>query len=333
MEGQSTALRTVSARVSRVRELTGRIKSFELHGLHEPLPAFTAGSHVVITTGSGLGRSYSLANNPVEPDRYLIAVLREESGRGSSWMHDHVREGDVLQLSEPRNAFLLEEEADRHLLLAGGIGITPILSMAHRLAAIGAKFQVVYCARSAQEAAFATEFQAAFGDRARMHYDNGEAHNQLDLGKLLRDQPAGTHLYVCGPSGFIQAVRTAAGTWPRNAVHFELFSSAPAVVPQEPTTADGAGGGDLPFEVELASSGQVFTIPADRTILDVLLEAGLKMPYVCKEGWCGNCQLGLLGGCADHRDEVLSEEEKAANTSIHICISRALAGERLVLDR
>lgn len=317
-------------RVASVTPLTERIKMFEVRPAAGTLPAFEAGAHLDIRTGAGVVRSYSIANDPRERDRYVIAVLRERDGWGSAWMHDAVAPGQLLEASAPRNAFALDETARAHLLLAGGIGITPLRSMAFRLKAIGARFRLVYCTRGLGTTAFADELSASFGDRVTIHHDGGDPARSIDLGALLREPPAGGHLYVCGPRGMIDAARRAASHWPSGTVHVELFASATALSPAAmPVTS-----GDVAFEVELRRSGKVITVGADETILDAMLAAGVKPPFVCREGWCGNCQLPLLGGCADHRDEVLTDEEKAANSSIHVCISRAAPGEaRLVIDR
>jgi ferredoxin-NADP reductase len=331
MEVQDKSRPRLRLRVDRVVTLTERIKAFELSAAEGALPRFEAGAHIDVLTGAGVARSYSLANDPAEAGRYMIAVLREPEGIGSGWMHDGVSAGDVLDVLAPRNAFTLDDTAAEHLLIAGGIGITPILSMAHRLSAIGAPFRLLFCTRSPVETPFAAELRERFGARVTIHHDGGDPARSFDLSARLKERPEGAHVYVCGPRGMIQAVRSAASHWPAESVHFEIFASPSATVakPDDAVPAET----DAPFEVQLASTGQVFAVPADSTILDVLLGARLKVPYVCKEGWCGNCQLGLLGGCADHRDEVLSDEEKAANNLIHICVSRAARGERLVLDR
>jgi ferredoxin-NADP reductase len=317
-------------RVASVTLVADRIKMFELVPMAGELPPFEAGAHLDIRTGAGVSRSYSLANDPGERHRYLIAVLREADGIGSAWMHDVVREGDVVEASSPRNGFALDEGATEHLLLAGGIGITPLRSMAHRLRAIGADFRLVYCARTPAATAFADDLAASFDGALTVHHDGGDPARSLDLAALLAARPAGAHFYVCGPRGMIDAARKAASHWPVEAVHFEIFASPRADLVS--AAADVAS--DVAFEVELRRSGKLITVAADETILDAMLAAGVKPPFVCKEGWCGNCRLPLLGGRADHRDEVLSDEEKDANAFIHVCISRAAPGERrLVIDR
>lgn len=320
-------------RVRAIKDQTPRIREFELVG--DGLPPFEAGAHIEVATGDGAIRSYSLANDPTDADRYVIAVLREPDGQGSGWLHGSVRVGDVLQVAGPRNAFPLREEAAEHVLVAGGVGITPIRSMIHRLQAIGAPFRVIYCTRTAADTAYRAELLEAYGPRLLLHHDEGDAGRSLDLAAALRDRPDGAHVYVCGPRGLIGAARAATAHWPAGTVHVELFASPPPdaspAQAAETDTADASG--DQPFEVVLARSGRTLLVPADKSILEVILAAGIKTPYVCREGWCGNCETALLGGRADHRDDILEDDQKAAQDTIHICISRAMPGEQLILDR
>ncbi len=274
-------------------------------------------------------RSYSLSNDPREASRYVIAVLREPDGRGSGWLHGRVQVDDRLEIAGPRNAFPLQEDASEHILVAGGVGITPIRSMVHRLEAIGAPFRLIYCTRTAADTAYRAELLEKHGPRLRLHHDEGDASRSLDFAAVLRDRPDGAHAYICGPRGLIQAARAATAHWPADTVHVELFASPPAA--DLAPTADT--GGDQPFEVVLARSGRTLHVPADKSILEVILAAGIKTPYVCREGWCGNCETVLLGGRADHRDDILEDDQKAAQDTIHICISRAMPGEQLILDR
>ncbi len=314
-------------RVAAIQDQTPRIREFELVGDGAALPPFEAGAHIEVAVGEGVIRSYSLANDPRDIDRYVIAVLREPDGRGSGWLHGSVQVGDTLQIAGPRNAFPLREEAAEHVLVAGGVGITPIRSMIHRLQAIGTPFRVIYCTRTAADTAYRAELLDAHGPRLLLHHDEGDAGRSLDLAAALRDRPVGAHAYVCGPRGLIEAAKAATAHWPAGTVHVELFASPP----EAPAVVDV--GGDQPFEVVLARSGRTLQVPADKSILEVLLGAGIKTPYVCREGWCGNCETVLLGGKADHRDDILEDDQKAAQDTIHICISRAMPGEQLILDR
>ena len=214
-------------------------------------------------------------------------------------------------------------------MLAGGIGITPLRAMAYRLRALGVTFRLVYCTRSKEATAFVRDLPETFGDRVTLHHDEGDPARSLDLAGLLADRPPGAHLYICGPRKMIEAARAAAAHWPPECVHFELFvSPAESGNAVQRETSEDTG-----FEVELRRRNLVLRVLSDQTILEVMHAAGIKAPCVCREGWCGNCQLPLIEGRVDHRDEVLSEEERAKNTLIHTCVSRAAPGEmRLVID-
>jgi vanillate O-demethylase ferredoxin subunit len=311
-------------KVLRKRQEAIDIASFEL-GRDDggPLPAFSAGSHVDVHVPGGPVRQYSLCNDAAERHRYRIAVLRDPQTRGgSAGMHDAVREGDLLTISEPRNHFPLVH-AQRTVLLAGGIGVTPLLCMAQRLHAIGADFELHYCTRSAERTAFREEIQAApFSQRVHFHFDDGDAAQKLDLPAALGARDAGTHLYVCGPTGFIQHVtQTAQGLgWPAEQVHLEYFGAAPQ---------DSSG--DRPFEVKIASSGQVIPVPADQTVVQALAAHGVEVLTSCEQGVCGTCITRVLEGECDHRDLYFTDEEKAKNDQFTPCCSRARS-KTLVLD-
>src|SRR5471032_2908122 len=215
--------------VTRKRNEALDIASFELAGeADHPLPSFAAGSHVDVHLPGGLVRQYSLCNDPAETHRYVIAVLRDECGRGGSKaVHDLIREGDRLQISAPRNHFALAHEAPHHLLLAGGIGVTPILCMAERLAASGESFHMHYCTRSRERTAFAERIaQSKFSASVQFHHD--DSGSMLDIGQVLKSAVAGTHLYVCGPRGFMDAVlgTARASGWPESRLHYEFFGAS-----------------------------------------------------------------------------------------------------------
>lgn len=314
---------TIEVRVAaKVCEAEG-ICSYELVRLDGmPLPPFEAGAHIDVHVGDKHVRQYSLCNAPHETHRYLIGVLRDPGSRGGSVaMHDAVHAGAVLSISAPRNHFPLVDAAHT-LLIAGGIGVTPILAMAEALASKGAGFAMHYCARSPEHAAFRERIAASgFSRQVHFHYDNGDAAQKLDLPALLA-APSGQHLYVCGPSGFIEYVLASARAqgWPDAQLHVEYFSGA---------VVDTAG--DQPFDVKLASSGQVLTVPAGRTVIQVLAEQGIDVPYSCEEGVCGTCVTRVLDGVPDHRDLYLTDEEHAANDQFTPCCSRAKTS-LLVLD-
>jgi len=312
-------------RVNSVVAETGDIKRYELvSAIPGDLPPFTAGAHIDIIPGNQMRRSYSLANSPSERHRYVIAVLRESSGRGgSAWIHDHVKEGDTLSAVEPLNNFELAKDASEHVFLAGGIGITPILAMGYRLREIGAKAHLYYCTRSPEKTAFRKEVIETFGQNITMHHDNGDPAKVIKLGEILKNQPVGAHLYICGPTGLIETAQKTAAHWTEGTVHVEHF---------KPTEKTPPPAGNQPFEVVLLRSKLTLTIPADKTILEVVRVAGINADSSCEAGICSTCETGLISGKADHRDDILTAADKAANRKIMICVSRAQPGETLVLD-
>ena len=315
----------VAARVREKTAVAPGIERFVLeHAEGDALPPFTAGSHIVVVTPRGLSRRYSLCNAPGERDRYVIAVKREAAGGGgSASMIDDVRPGMSLEISRPFNYFPLAEDASSHLLVAGGIGITPILAMARDLAARGADFRLEYCTRSPEETAFRDEISAAaWSGRVRFHHDAGTPAAELPFAALLRERRGETHLYCCGPRGLMNAVRSATSHWPSAAVHFEDFGTS-----TDPLV-EGAAHEDA-FEVRLARRECTVRVPAGVSILEALRREGLEVPSSCESGTCGTCRTRLLEGVADHRDYVLDEDEQQGE--IMICVSRARS-PRLVLD-
>lgn len=280
------------------------------------LPAFTAGAHIDVHVAPGLVRQYSLCNPPHERHRYLIGVLRDPSSRGGSQaMHDCVQAGATLRISAPKNHFPLVD-AEQSLLLAGGIGVTPILAMAEALSAQGADFQMHYCARSPERTAFRERIAAApFAAHVHVHYDSGDAAQKLDLPALLAQLDRKTHIYLCGPAGFIDHVKASAKAqdWPQEQLHLEYFGASAAP----------AAGGDQAFEVKLASSGKVYASPAGTSVLRVLNDAGVFIPASCEQGVCGTCLTRVLEGVPDHRDLYLEESEHAANDQFTPCCSRS----------
>ena len=288
------------------------------------LPEFTAGAHIDLQIGNpSLRRSYSLAGNSQETHRYVIGVLNERDGRGGSqWLHENLRVGDVVQSSCPSNNFGLDESAASHLLIAGGIGVAPILSMCYRLRQIEAEFSVHYCARSKQSAPFLEQLQAVCGDRLTLHFDDGRPHRRINLAHVVRDCRDGTHLYVCGPSGLMDAALHHCSHWPDSAKHCEAFHSA--------TEQDFENN---EFKVVLARRQQTIQVSASQSILDALREADLALDFSCAEGLCGACRTAVLHGQVEHRDWVLSDSEKQRQNQMMICVSRALKGEtQLILD-
>lgn len=317
---------TLTVRVVRKTAEATDIATFELVDAQgDALPPFSAGAHIDVHLPNGLVRQYSLCNDSAETHRYLIGVLRDPASRGggSLAMHDLVNEGDILQISAPKNHFPLAHEARRSLLLAGGIGITPILCMAERLAISGAEFDLHYCTRSPARTAFRNRIRgSAFTSRVHFHFDDGDAAQKLDIAATLDKVEDGTHLYVCGPKGFMNAVldTARAAGWPEAQLHYEFFA------------ADvGPSDSDESFEVKLASSGRVIKVEKDKTIITALAAAGVEIPFSCEQGVCGTCLTRVLEGVPDHKDNYLTPEEQAANDQLLPCCSRAKS-PMLVLD-
>ncbi|MBR0841062.1 oxidoreductase [Bradyrhizobium liaoningense] len=284
------------------------------------VPRWQAGAHVRVGLPDGGDRPYSLMALPGLPDDALaLGVLREEASTGGSRFMHALKVGDVVKATAPVNNFRLHEGATPARLFAGGIGVTPILSMAAELNARGSPYRLHYAGRARGLLAFLPQLQEICPNSLSIHYDDDES--RLDIAVALGDVPAGCHVYVCGPAGMIDAVKAAAlarGIAP-DRIHYELFKAEQPSLP------------DKPFEVELKSTGQVVTVAADQTIIQALEAAGLDVLYDCQRGDCGICQCGVISGVPDHRDVILSDDEKASNKVMQICVSRAKS-ERLVLD-
>ncbi|PUA17338.1 PDR/VanB family oxidoreductase [Glaciimonas sp. PCH181] len=329
----------MSLLVRQIRFEAVGINSFELvHPTGEALPAVTAGAHIDMHLAGGVIRQYSLCNNPGERHRYVIAVLREEVGRGGSrLMHESLRVQDVVSVSQPRNNFSLISDAKKHILLAGGIGVTPLKAMAHYLESTGEDYELHYCAKGQEHAAFREEFAAQVEKgRVIFHFDGGNPRDGLDIVALLAAHVEGTHVYYCGPGGFMAACAKAAQHWPRGTVHFEHFK-APDPVKSEVVSVDAisdatsdaasevAGG----FSVQIASTGALIAIPDDKSIVEALADSGVVIETSCQSGLCGTCKLRYLSGEVDHRDFILSDDEHLEYLTA--CVSRPKS-KLLVLD-
>jgi phthalate 4,5-dioxygenase reductase subunit len=286
-----------------------------------PLPAWSAGAHVTVRSPNGSLRKYSLCNDPAERGRYVIAVKRDPAGRGGSVdLVDNTRAGDVVEVTAPHNAFELAPKAQSFILIAGGIGITPILSMARTLNAEGRPYKLYYLTRSPEHTAFADELAGGdFHDKVVVHHDGGDPANSYDLWPVL-EKPTAAHVYCCGPRPLLEAVRDMTGHWSKAAIHFESFDDAGAA----------AKPGDRPFTVRLARSGDRIQVSPGQSILEAMRAHGHEAPSSCESGTCGTCRTALLEGEADHRDLVLMDDEKA--TQIMICVSRARTPE-IAIDR
>lgn len=292
-------------RVSEIRPLTPVISEFVFSALDTPLPGYSAGSHVQVCLPNGLRNAYSLLGDPADPSRYRIAVRRQEHSRGGSrFLHEQVQPGDRLRLGTPANLFALHGEARQHILVAGGIGITPFLAHCHELLRRGAEFELHYAYRRGLSDAYLDELRERLG--ARLHAYDGDS-RVLDLQQLLRQRPLGSHVYACGPQRLLLALREQAAAlgWSDARVHWEAFAAP------EP---------GQPFRVELARSGRQLTVGAEQSLLEALEGAGVELPNLCRGGVCGQCQTRYLNGEVEHRDHFLD----ASQRSDHLmpCVSR-----------
>jgi tetrachlorobenzoquinone reductase len=282
------------------------------------VPPFTAGAHIDLTLANGLVRSYSLVNPQAERHRYVIAVQRDRASRGGSkWVHENFHAGDVIDVNGPRNNFALDEQAEKSIFIAGGIGITPIISMIDRLTAIGRDWQLVYCLRKRSNAPFLDLLQGK--PQVRFNFDEEPGGTMLDIAAMLDAVPADAHLYCCGPIPMLNAFEQATKDLSRERVHVEYFTA------KESPALEGG------FKVVLARSGREVDVPPGRTILDTLVDMGIDVPHSCTEGVCGTCETKVLEGIPDHRDLILTEGERAANKTMMICCSGSKS-EKLVLD-
>ena len=314
---------TIDVQVRAIRLEAEAVWSFELRATGgSALPPFTAGAHLDVMLPDGGERSYSLLNAPSERHRYMIGVRRAPDGRGGSiFLCDSVRVGDLLRIKAPTNGFPLVENAPHSVLIAGGIGITPLLSMLRRLQETRSSWQLFVAARSRVAAPFLEELDALVAEQAGrivMQFDDEGGAPGLDLGGIISGQPMNVHFYCCGPAPMLEAFTAAAAARPASHVHVEYFAAAAPVA---------AGG----FDIVLAKSGRTIRIAPDRTILETLLAEGMDLPRSCMEGVCGTCETGVLEGVPDHRDQVLSARERRSNSKMMICRSGCI-GDRLVLD-
>lgn len=311
-------------RVAEVVDVNALIKRFRFVSRDgTALPAFSGGAHVVVEMddhGTRRLNPYSLMSDPQDRSGYEISVRRDDEGRGGSlFMHRHVRPGMDMVLSHPINLFALDNRARKHLMIAGGIGITPFLAQIAQLSHGGGRFELHYAARSPALGAYMDRLTKAHPDRVHCYFD--DQGQQIDLGRVLAMQPIGTHLYVCGPKGMIDWVLATAAAmgWPKQALHHEEF------------LAPGTG---KPFEVQLAASGKTVTVGTAQSLLEAIEAAGVDAPYMCRGGACGQCETTVQAcdGTILHRDHWLSPEEQASNQKIMPCVSR-FEGRTLVIDR
>ena len=314
---------TIAVEVIGIEQVTPLIKHFKLApAAGGTLPVFSGGSHIIVVM-QGAGRvhknPYSLLGSPAELDTYEIGVRRmEESRGGSHFMHDTIKVGSRLEIAHPVNLFALDKIARKHVLIAGGIGITPFLAQLEDLHDGAVPYELHYSVRSSEHAAFLTRLRHREGDRIHMYYD--DAGQNIPFRPMLASQPLGTHVYVCGPAGMIKHVIATAQDcgWPDSHIHWEQFSAPPV--------------GDA-FEVFLARSNINVHVPPDQSLLESIEAAGIEVPYLCRGGVCGFCHTKVLevDGELIHNDHFLSDADKAKGKSIMPCVSRAQC-KRLVLD-
>ena len=319
----------LQARVHQMRYEAAGILSVELRPLvvaEEFAQPVQAGAHIDLHLADGLIRSYSLIN-PGESHRYVVAVSLDPASRGGSrFVHQRLRVGDVIQIGGPRNHFPLVETAPHSVLVAGGIGITPVLAMLRRLNALGRTAHLIYCASSRASAAFVPEIEAIAaqaGGRVTLDWHFKEEKGvRADLHNLLQEHAEGTHFYACGPLAFLDSYEDSCGKLGLAHVHLERFAAAPLAAPRTP---------EVGYAVELRRTGRTVQVAAGTSLLDTLINAGMNPEYSCREGVCGACEVRVISGDVEHRDQILSEQERAANKSMMICVSGCRSGN-LVLD-
>lgn len=307
------------ARVERKERIADDVVSLTLRDVGgADLPAWQPGAHIDLVIDGVPTRQFSLCGDPADLSSYRLAILREAEGEGGSrYVHDVLREGDEVGIQGPRNHFRFVP-APRYVLIAGGIGITPLLPMAAAAEAAGADWRLVYGGRRRSWMAFLDELER-YGDRVILR--PREETGRMDLDELLGTPEDDTLVYACGPESLLEDVEERMAAWPHGALHVERFAARPL---SEPERADG-------FEIVLAQSGRTLTVPPERSILSVVEEAGVPVLSSCAQGTCGTCETAVIEGVPDHRDSVLNEDERASNEMMMICCSRAVS-ERLVLD-
>jgi ferredoxin-NADP reductase len=314
----------MTVRVAAITSVAERVKRFRLEREEgQPLPHFSGGAHVVVSMQDGIRlrrNPYSLMSPPHDTSAYEISVLRVEPSRGgSAFMHDHVKPGDRLVISQPVNLFPIDQRGRKHILLAGGIGITPFMAMMDQLDRSDRAFELHYAVRTRSHGAYWKHLQARYGPHRVKVYCDAES-LLIPIAQLVAFQPLGTHLYVCGPSGMIDGALNLArqAGWPEQNLHSERFLAAPS---------------GKPFRVVLERSRSQITVEEHQSILEALEAAGVDAPYLCRGGACGQCETAVSStdGSIEHNDHYLTDAEKASGRKIMVCVSR-LRGRELVLD-
>jgi tetrachlorobenzoquinone reductase len=313
----------IDARLSKIEDVARDTKIFTFQRVDGgKLPAYKAGAHIDLHLPNGMLRQFSLTVPASDPDGYTVGVKRDENSRGGSrYIVEQMKVGDLIKISAPRNNFPLVENAEHIVLIAGGIGITPIWCMAQELEAQGRSWKIHYASRSRADMAFLNDLKKFDPERVHLHFDDEAGGNVLDLAAAIAEAPTDAHFYCCGPNPMLKAFEAAAASRPHANVHIEYFTA------KEEASANELGG----FWVELAKSGEEYFIPPGRKVLEVLFDAGVDVDYSCELGICGACETKVISGTPIHHDSVLSEEEQAGNDKVMICCC-GCATERLVLD-
>lgn len=304
---------TLTLEVKQMRVESESVMSLELADPNgNQLPAWEPGAHIDIDLGPGLIRNYSLCGDPADLSSYRIGVLREPASRGGSQhIHEVLRPGHLVQISEPRNNFKASESDKSLIFIAGGIGITPILAMANQALEQGRDFQLFYGGKSRKSMAFLKEIEV-FGDRANLTSDDEEG--RLDLDGILRNAPSGDYeVFVCGPGGLIDEIERRSEAWPKGTFHCERFVAKKIEAPVN---------GEREFTVSCTQSNLMVSVAPDESILATLEKAGMDVPFSCREGTCGTCETDIISGTPDHRDSLLSSEEQESGETMLICVSR-----------
>ena len=310
---------TRDMRLTAIRYEAHETHSFEFTPVDgAPLPPVEPGAHIDIHLPNGMMRQYSLVTAEGERKSYVVGIKKDRASRGGSkYIHEQLRVGQVLKIGGPRNNFPLEQDAGHSVLIAGGIGITPIYCMAQRLIALGKPWTMYYSCRERGEAAFLDALQGR--PEVTLHFDDEAGGKFLDLDKIVADAPRDAHFYCCGPNPMLKAYEEATKTLPEGRMHIEYFTAA-----EEAATEGG-------YTVVLQRSGKEFAIPEGKTILQVLREAGMDVTYSCEEGVCGACETAVISGAPDHRDNILTDREREESKTMMICCSGSKSA-RLVLD-
>jgi ferredoxin-NADP reductase len=311
------AVGTIEVLVEEVKNESPQIKSFKLKAADgSSLPRSSGGSHITTYAKRDqelIERHYSLTNDPDQTDYYKIAIRRSDESKGGSihW-HDHIKEGDLLEISYPKNHFSLSFSAKHHVFIAAGIGITPFLAMAAELKKRGKSFELHYAAPSKDLCAFYSLLDSVYPDETHFYFSREGRRMTTDL---MENQPIGTHVYFCGPETMVKDYAEAAKSYgyPEKSIHFELFTP-PDMGPMQP------------FEVKLNNSNKVLQVPEGKSLLDILLKHNIDAPYSCKIGGCGSCQVEVIEGEVDHRDVFLTDSEREESNVILTCVSRGKSG-------